>query len=576
MIRRPSIFKKDPYGASRDRILAFIVVLIVVAPILAYTWVALDEEKASRSQLALDRSTGTAQLAAGLIDEHCEKVVVALQQLTRHPSFNRIGPDRNTASANTLLDQTVSSLSDLSYAAWYGPDGRLLQSSTREKPIQVPKSRTDVLERLRNKRLERLAFTDHTIEGDTVHLAVAIWFRGKNLGCVIAGIPSSAFNDWLVDIRTGGNSLYVVDDEGHVLSSSGPSWHRHLPLGDYQPTRFAVSGLRGSLQTDGPDGSEDCFVGYAHAPLSRSGVLFVLPTDNIFGPTNFLVQRLSLLLLPLLLLVSAWAWQRIQSERRIGELAYQLAEQNETLRTADQAKSEFLANVSHDLRTPLAAMQVSISGLLESPNNWSQKEVRDTLEVVSEEIDQLSARVRNLLDMARLESGAEALQREPEDLTDIVSSALERLEPLTRGNTIRADFPSEPLMVDCDQSRIETVIINLIENAVKYSPEGSTIYLQGLLAEDEVELRIGDEGIGLDPGDEEKVFEMYYRSGRGRAIRGTGVGLAICKAIVEAHGGQIGARKADAGGAEFWFKLPALTALPDLPEPGERPEAVHA
>jgi signal transduction histidine kinase len=544
--------RNDPF----DRIIAFFAVLVVMGPILAYAWVALDADKANRTQLALDRSLGTAQLVAGLVDEHCEKIVAALKQLANRPDL--INPNGSPARTKEILSKSALTLPELAYLSVYDSSGKLIQTVANRRGPQPQTSRRELAERFAKTTATRIAYTEHHLADDTILLAVPLREDAGIRGMVAAALPSSAFNGWLAKIEVGGSNLYVVDEAGHILTYFGPAWHRHLPLGDYQPTKNANSGQKGYLQSYGPDGSQESFIGYAYAAFPRCAVLIVTPVGDILDPTNGLIQRLSLLLLPILLLVSAWAWQRIQSERRIGDLARQLADQNEALRKADQAKSEFLANVSHDLRTPLAAMQVSISGLLESRSRWTQSEVKETLGVVGEEIDQLSARVRNLLDMARLESGAGALSRQPEDLTDIVSSALERLEPITRGNQLHADFPPEPLMIDGDQERLETVVINLMENAVKYSPEGSTIHLQGQRLNGKVSIRIWDEGQGLQPGDEEKVFEMYYRSGRGRAIRGTGVGLAICRAIIEAHGGRIGATRAPTGGAEFWFTLDAL------------------
>jgi signal transduction histidine kinase len=571
---RSSIHSKRSLNSPFDRIIVFAAVLVVMVPILAYAWVALEADKANRTQLAMNRSHGTAQLVASLIDEHCENIVTTLSHVVRNPLTVPAEPHKRSAQSysqsHKVLVDASQSLSELSYIAVYDADGVLADSvalNTGDKPSQTSKR---LLQWFADTQATRLSYTEQNVAGGTIMLSVIAREDGKVRAMATAALPSSALDRWLPRVNsdntaeTGGSSeanktnLYVVDEAGHVLTIQGPSWHRHLPLRDYQPTKLVINGQEGSLQSDGPDGSQESFVGYAFATLPRCGVLVVVPMASIMGPTNFLIQKLSLLLLPVLLLVSAWAWQRIRSERRIGELARQLAEQNEALRKADQVKSEFLANVSHDLRTPLAAMQVSISGLVESRSRWTQSEVRETLQLVGDEIDQLSARVRNLLDMARLEAGAGALTLHPEDLTDIVSSALERLEPLTRGNTIRANFPPEPLMIDGDQERLETVVINLIENAVKYSPEGSTIYLEGSLMENKATIRVWDEGNGLDPGDEDKVFTMYYRSGRGRAVRGTGVGLAICRAIVEAHGGKIGARRAETGGAEFWFTLAAL------------------
>jgi two-component system sensor histidine kinase KdpD len=246
--------------------------------------------------------------------------------------------------------------------------------------------------------------------------------------------------------------------------------------------------------------------------------------------------------------------------------------QNERLHEADRARSEFLANVSHDLRTPLASIKASVSALLEPAIRWDQETLREFLALVNEETDRLTARVRNLLDMGRIEGRALPMQKELCDLTDIVASALERMEPLTRGRAIDALFPAQPLPVEVDYAQIETVIINLLENAIKYSPPGSRLRLRGEVAregglpgENVALFALQDEGPGVSPGEEGQIFEKFYRSPVSASVGGTGLGLAICKAIVEAHGGAIGVRHATQRGAEFWFVLPLCPELDDLP-----------
>jgi two-component system sensor histidine kinase KdpD len=232
----------------------------------------------------------------------------------------------------------------------------------------------------------------------------------------------------------------------------------------------------------------------------------------------------------------------------------------------DRAKSDFLANVSHDLRTPLASIQVSLSSLLDPSVSLSEGHARECLHVATEELEQLNTRVRNLLEMSRIEAQAYPLHRTPSDLTDIVAGALERLEPVTRGRPIRADFPPTPLMVDCDPAQIETVILNLVENAVKYSPAGSALHLRGEHRYNSALLFVADEGAGIPRGDAERVFQKFYRGPAHQSIGGTGLGLAICKAIIVAHGGSIAVRNVPGAGAEFGFSLPTLDAPPEARE----------
>src|SRR5207247_205710 len=141
------------------------------------------------------------------------------------------------------------------------------------------------------------------------------------------------------------------------------------------------------------------------------------------------------------------------------------------------------------------------------------------LHFMNEEIGELSRRVENLLEMSRLESGA-GLHYEMCDMTAIVAAALERLAPITQGRTINADFPSEPLLLDCDQDQLETVLVNLINNCVKFSPEGAPITLRGWTDKRAVTITICDEGPGIVPGDEERIFDKFYRSPRNKEVQG--------------------------------------------------------
>jgi two-component system sensor histidine kinase KdpD len=230
---------------------------------------------------------------------------------------------------------------------------------------------------------------------------------------------------------------------------------------------------------------------------------------------------------------------------------------NTRLREVNRAKSDFLANVSHDLRTPLASLRVCLSSLQDPDLPWNEEQARSFLQVASEQADHLSARVRNLLDMARIESNSHALNTETCDLTDIAASAIDTIASLLNGRKILADFPREPLFVECDQVQVATVILNLLENALKYSPAGTPIAIKGVADNPYVTLSISDAGPGVAATDESRVFDKFYRSPSVASIGGTGLGLAIGRSIIEQHGGRIGVRQGDLGGAEFWFSLPA-------------------
>ncbi len=224
----------------------------------------------------------------------------------------------------------------------------------------------------------------------------------------------------------------------------------------------------------------------------------------------------------------------------------------------EEMRSSLLSAVSHDLRTPLA----SITGAATTLRSQSDKltpEVRDELlESISEEALRLSRLVGNLLDMTRLESGVE-LRRDLYPLEEIVGSALQRLEPQLAGREMSLSLPEDLPLVNVDDVLLGQVLVNLIENATKYSPPASPIEIAAEATPAAVQLEVRDRGPGFAPGEEKRLFEKFYR-GKSDGVRGAGLGLAICRAIVTAHRGTIEALHRPGGGAIFRIRLP-LDAL---------------
>lgn len=354
------------------------------------------------------------------------------------------------------------------------------------------------------------------------------------------------------NILSDGSMLVGVDGEGQGLQGMEPADDQLGP----ELARRVLNKPQGHFIWFEHGETPRMLVGYS--VIGRTGHIaaVLLPSDTALAPERHLMRRITYVLVPGVLLVLGAAWVLASYTYKQRKLAGQLAEHNARLREADQAKSDFLANVSHDLRTPLAGLRLALSGMLDPEVKWSDRDVRDFLQAASEQVDQLGARVRNLLDMARIESSSQPAHKETCDLTDIVSSVIERMGPLLRGRRVVSDFPAEPLFVECDQVQIATVILNLLENGVKYSPEGSPLYIKGELTRPCVTFSVSDTGPGVAPEDADRVFAKFYRSPAVASIGGTGLGLAICRSIVQEHGGKIGLRPSPRGGSEFWFTLP--------------------
>jgi two-component system sensor histidine kinase KdpD len=237
----------------------------------------------------------------------------------------------------------------------------------------------------------------------------------------------------------------------------------------------------------------------------------------------------------------------------------QLAEQAQTARLdadREQLRNALLSSVSHDLRTPLGVIEGAASALLDAEVSLDTSTRRDLVETIHEEAERLNRRVRDLLDMTRLEGGAVGLDHEWQSLEEIVGAALARVESRLAGRRVTVTLAPELPLVSCDGVLIEQVLVNLLENSFKYSPPESPICVSAREGVGEVVISVEDGGPGILPGEEERIFEKFYRSERNRAPGGVGLGLAICRAIVNAHGGRIWAENREAGGAAFRFSLP--------------------
>jgi two-component system sensor histidine kinase KdpD len=233
----------------------------------------------------------------------------------------------------------------------------------------------------------------------------------------------------------------------------------------------------------------------------------------------------------------------------------QAAESARLAMETEQMRSSLLSAVSHDLRTPLASITGAASTLRNQEDKLDPATRRDLLDSIAEEAERLSRLVSNLLDMTRLESGVE-LRRDYYPLEEIVGSVLHRMDHRLARRQVITSLPQTLPLVYADDVLLGQLLVNLIENAVKYTPESAPIELVAEAADDAVALEVRDRGPGFAAGEQERIFEKFYR-GRADGERSGGLGLAICRAIAQAHGGTIRAANRAGGGAVFRVRLPA-------------------
>jgi two-component system sensor histidine kinase KdpD len=230
----------------------------------------------------------------------------------------------------------------------------------------------------------------------------------------------------------------------------------------------------------------------------------------------------------------------------------------------EEMRSSLLSMVSHDLRTPLAAITGAATALLDTSVRVADAQRTELLETIREEAERLERLVSNLLDMTRVESGGLKVRREWMPLEEIVVSVLSRLEPKLERRAIKTDLPDDLPLISVDPILFEQVFVNLFDNVAKYTPEGSAVEVIARANDGVVTIEVTDHGPGLPKGNENRVFEKFYRGPQARA-GGVGLGLAICRGIVEAHGGTLSAENRPEGGATFRIRLPIVGAAPPLP-----------
>jgi len=253
-------------------------------------------------------------------------------------------------------------------------------------------------------------------------------------------------------------------------------------------------------------------------------------------------------------LLQAFASQASLAIERI-QLA-ERARQIELLQATEQLQNALLNSISHDLRTPLVSITGALSTLAVQDHELQDDARRSLIETAYEEANRLNRLVSNLLDMTRLEAGAMHVSRELTDVQDLIGSALGQIENRLADRKVHVEVSPELPLVPMDFVLIVHALVNLLDNALKYSPDGSPLDIQAKIDTGEVQISVLDRGIGIPSGDLSRVFDKFYRVHRPEHVTGTGLGLAISKGIIEAHRGRIWAANRPGGGTIVTLAMP--------------------
>src|SRR5215217_7881822 len=248
----------------------------------------------------------------------------------------------------------------------------------------------------------------------------------------------------------------------------------------------------------------------------------------------------------------------------------QEAAQASALAQSDELKSALLAAVSHDLRTPLASIKASATSLLDDSVEWDRETRQDFLEAIDEETDRLTLMVSNLLDLSRIEGGALRPQKDWYDIDELIVDVRARLAPRSRTHPLTITVEPNLPLLRFDYVQIAQVLVNLIENAFKYTPDGTTIAVAAHQIPGAIAISVHDDGPGIPREHQLRLFDKFYRANAATAAPGAGIGLAISKGLVEAHGGRIWVESEPGSGTTFRFTLP----LPALAQAQVRPPEI--
>jgi two-component system sensor histidine kinase KdpD len=253
----------------------------------------------------------------------------------------------------------------------------------------------------------------------------------------------------------------------------------------------------------------------------------------------------------------AFALERAQLDKQSRLVAVEIE--------TEKLRSSLLSAVSHDLRTPLAGIAGAASSLAETADSLPVATQRELLDTICEESKRLSLLVENLLHMTRLTSGTIQVDRHWQPVEEVIGSALQRLDASLSGRAVDVQLDDHLPLGHFDELLVEQALVNLLDNAVKYSDPGTPILITAERSGDGIVIAVSDRGHGLANGDEEQVFTMFYRGAGARPDRrGSGLGLAICQAVVRAHGGTISAGNRSGGGSTFRFTIPPAGQPPQL------------
>jgi len=274
----------------------------------------------------------------------------------------------------------------------------------------------------------------------------------------------------------------------------------------------------------------------------------VLVLENLHQSCNFQEEDI-----PFLEAVANLIALSVESSRLKQEL-----QTNQALAEANRLKAEVVSILAHEMRTPLASIKGYSTALLMEEAVFSPETQREFLQIIDEECDALEDLIHDLLESSIIDAGLLRLEIQPVLLPRVAEQVVVGITRRNEKHRILVDFPKQFPIIEADPNRVAQVLHNLLDNAIKYSPEGKIIVISGEAKKDHVIVRVADQGVGITPEDLNRLFERFFRAQGRQHVVGSGLGLPICRTIVEAHGGRIWAESQVDQGSTFYVTLPLM------------------
>ncbi len=369
------------------------------------------------------------------------------------------------------------------------------------------------------------------------HRVRSLYEMGRDLGGALVADQVAEIGARFLAAEFGARSaLLLADlrDRLHVLPGA-------TAAADTGVAQWAYDHARPAGRSTDTLPASACLMLPLKAPMRQRGVLAVEPSNNRPWTPE---QRQLLDTCASLLAIS------------LERIHYIEVAQSSTVQIeSERLRNSLLSAISHDLRTPLSAL-VGLADTLTLTKPPPTPQQAEVAAAMRDSALRMNALVNNLLDMARLQAGVVQLNRQWQPLEEVVGSALAACAPALAGRPVDVQLADDLPLLHLDAVLFERVLVNLLENAAKYTPSGTPIMLRAAVTSDAVALVVEDRGPGLPRGKEESIFQKFERGRKESATPGVGLGLAICRAIVQAHGGRIQAENAPQGGARFTVTLP--------------------